>query len=337
MFITGAGMVCSVGLTAASAAAAIRAGIARFAELRYQSDRGVPIVGAVVPGLPSGEPGASRALVMLSRVIADCLNALPAGTARIPILIALAEAQRPGGCGAQADAILQGVLGERFDPRLSQVIPEGNTAGFEALRLAREQLVSQRASVCIVCGVDSFINAATLDWLEGIWRLKTPENSDGIIPGEGAAAVLLSRHPASGGQVAVRIRGLGFANEPANILGTEPLLGLGLAGAASAALSESGLQMQQIDFRISDLAGEQYGFKEQALMVSRTLRQRRPDFQLWHPADCIGDLGAAAGIAQLICAREAFRRGYAPGPRALLCTGGVTGKRAVAILCEDRA
>lgn len=93
--------------------------------------------------------------------------------------------------------------------------------------------------------------------------------------------------------------------------------------------------MQHIDFRISDLAGEQYGFKEQALMVSRTLRQRRPDFPLWHPADCIGDIGAAAGIAQIVCASAAFQRGYAPGPHALLCTGGVTGKRAVAVLRNE--
>lgn len=335
MFITGTSMVCSVGLNAASAAAAIRAGICRFRELSYQSDRGEPIVGAVVPKLLSDEQGSARVALMLSWVLVECRKALPAGTGRIPLLIALAEIQRPGGCGAQAAELLRGVLGEQFDPRLSEVIAGGNTAGFEALRRARELLASQQASACVVCGVDSLLNAATLDWLEGHWRLKTAENSDGIVPGEGAAAVVLSRFPAGGRTAAIRVSGLGFANEPAHILGTEPLLGVGLAAAASAALSEGGVQMQHIDFRISDLAGEQYGFKEQALMVSRTLRQRRPDFPLWHPADCIGDIGAAAGIAQIVCASAAFQRGYAPGPHALLCTGGVTGKRAVAVLRNE--
>ena len=45
-------MVCSVGLNAASACAAMRAGIANFVELPYHDNQGEPIIGAPVPGIP---------------------------------------------------------------------------------------------------------------------------------------------------------------------------------------------------------------------------------------------------------------------------------------------
>ena len=50
MHLISAGLVCSVGLSAAAACAAMRAGIAMFEELPYADNRGQPIVGAVVPG-----------------------------------------------------------------------------------------------------------------------------------------------------------------------------------------------------------------------------------------------------------------------------------------------
>ena len=47
----------------------------------------------------------------------------------------------------------------------------------------------------------------------------------------------------------------------------------GLATAIKGALADAGCEMHDMDYRITDLSGEQYYFKEAALALSRTLRQ----------------------------------------------------------------
>ena len=52
--------------------------------------------------------------------------------------------------------------------------------------------------------------------------------------------------------------------------------------------------MAQIGYRIGTMSGEQYWFKEFDLATSRLLRGRHEFMDLWHPADGIGETGAAA-------------------------------------------
>jgi len=65
MYVASVGMVCSVGLNAAAACAAMRAGIARFEELPYLDQRVEPIIGATVPGLDEGLRRHERLLELL--------------------------------------------------------------------------------------------------------------------------------------------------------------------------------------------------------------------------------------------------------------------------------
>ena len=62
-----------------------------------------------------------------------------------------------------------------------------------------------------------------------------------------------------------------------------------------AALEDAGCTLGDLDFRITDVSGEQYMFKEAALAMTRLLRKRKEEFDIWHPADCIGETGAAIG------------------------------------------
>src|SRR5207249_11662293 len=133
---------------------------------------------------------------------------------------------------------VQAKLGLKFHPQLSQTIPRGHTAAFEALRVVRELLEKPDIPGCIVCGLDSYINARSLLWLHQHWRLKTEENSNGVIPGEAAAAVYVQRQPSPKTEAAVKLVGLGFAFEKAGVLSEDPLLGMGLAEAARKALAE---------------------------------------------------------------------------------------------------
>ena len=150
---------------------------------------------------------------------------------------------------------------------------------------------------------------------------------DGVT-GEAGAALIVSTRPLRLAPRQARIAGLGFATE------REPSRGLGIAEAARLALREADLDLAEIDFRISDAAGEPYAFKELALMLARLLRRKRERFPLWLPSESIGYTGAASALVGLAVAFQAFRRGYAPGPRALVSAAGSTGDRAVAVLCD---
>lgn len=337
MDIVATGMVCSVGLTAASACAAMRAKVARFDDLPYADNQGKPIVGAMVPGLDPRLTRRQRLVEMLAMALEDCLaTGGVKNTEQIPLLVGLAEPGRPGGGEPWSGTIIKDIearLDIRFDPERSTAIPKGHTAGFEAINVARELLKDNAVPACLVCGVDSYINASSLLWLERHDRLKTEENSDGVIPGEGAACVLVfhpSAKPRNG--YTNRIAGLGFGREEASVLTEEPILGLGLADAGRAALSEAGLTMQEIDLRSSDLGGESYGFREQILLLCRLLKEPREFTPLWHHAESIGETGAASGIGQLVVIDQAFRKHYAPGKHVLCATSADSGDRAAVVL-----
>lgn len=335
MYIGGAGMVCPVGLYAASACAAMRAGISGFSELPYLDNLGQPVTGAVVPGFEPGVGRVGRLTQMLSRALEDLLGNQPAlDTGTIPLLVGMAEPQRPGGGVSTTEWVvpaIEGALKRRFHDRFSQVLAKGHTAGFELLRTAREILQRTNLDACIVAAVDSCANASTLHWLEQCDRLKTPQNSNGVIPGEAASAVLVLRKP-YGNSFAMKVSGMGFAKEQSHVMSEDPFLGLGLAKASRLALAESGDSLHEVSFRLSDATGESYGFKEQALLLSRVMRGRRKDFPIWHCAESIGDTGAAAGVCHMVSAFQAFARGYAPGDRAMAFGSSVGGDRAAVVL-----
>jgi 3-oxoacyl-[acyl-carrier-protein] synthase-1 len=90
--------------------------------------------------------------------------------------------------------------------------------------------------------------------------------------------------------------------------------------------------LHDLDYRITDISGEQYYFKEAALALSRILRQRKEEFDIWHPAECIGETGAATGIAILAVAAAACRMAYSPGPSVLSHCANDSGRRSAAIL-----
>lgn len=342
MYLGSTGMVCSVGLSATAACAAMRAGIAKFDELRFRDVDGLPIIGAMIESLTVELQSGSRLVEMLAMAIQDCVAQKPAmGMERVPLLVGLAEPARPGGAAGSGESLIsqvQGRLGLKFHSGLSKVIPKGHTAGFDALRLARELLQRPEVSGCLVCGVDSYLNSHSLRWLDHQWRLKREGHTDGVIPGEAAAAALVQREAPEKAENRVEVVGLGFGHEKATVVSEEPLLALGLADAARQALAEAGWGFHELDFRLSDVTGENYGFRELALIEGRLARVARSQNQpVWHAADAIGDTGAAAGVVQLARAAAAWAKGCAPGTRAACFTSAVPGDRAVALLRCDGA
>jgi 3-oxoacyl-[acyl-carrier-protein] synthase-1 len=329
--ILNCGLVTAVGLSAPAACAAVLAGVANPTRTRFADSSGEWIMGHEVP-LEQAWRGRTKLVRMASRAIAECLaNIAREDWAQIPLLLCIAERERPGrvaGLDSELFGEIQQALNVQFATQ-SLIVPHGRVAVNIALLHARRILAQTHVPYVLIAATDSFLNAGTLGAYDRDERLLTARNSNGFIPGEGAGALLIG--PAGHGPALV-CRGLGFGSEPSNVGSEEPLRGDGLSRAIKDALGEAGYALHDLNFRVTDLSGEQYYFKEAALAMARLLRVRKEEFDLWHPADCIGELGAAAGVAVVTIANAACSKGIAPGPRVLCHAASDSGQRAAAVL-----
>ncbi len=332
MRILGCGMATAVGLTAPASCAAIRGRIDGFRDTAFIAAGGQWIVGAEVP-LEQTVRGTARLAHLAAGPLRECLGLVPAVRPEdIPVLLCLAEEERPGRPAGPDMSILlhaAGLLGVTFHPE-SRAVAAGRVGGVVALHHARHLIEHGRVRHVIVAGADSYLSAATLQAYEEDERILTGDITDGFIPGEAGGALLLGPADARGNGLAVL--GIGFARETATILSGDPLRADGLTKAVSDALAEAGLAIHDLDYRITDVSGEQYAFKEASLVLSRLLRRRKEEFDIWHPADCIGEVGAAAMPCMLGVTLAAARKGYAPGPGILCHLANDDGRRAAVVL-----
>ncbi|MBK8167228.1 MAG: hypothetical protein IPK64_14905 [bacterium] len=329
--IYSSGMVTGVGLDAPSSCAAIRVGITGFVETRFMFG-GEWLQGCPVP-MPEPLRGVAKLRRMAAAAIAECLEAANAGVlARYPLLLCVAEPERPGRFSDLGPALLNDVaveLGAVLHPD-SRLFAGGRVGGVHALEHAR-RLITAGAPGCVVAGTDTLLVAGTLEACNAARRLVTAEHSDGFIPGEAAAAVLVG--PVRR-QVAAQLlcMGLGFGEESAPLGSGEPLRADGLVQAIRAAFADARCEYTDVQFRLTGNNGESYGFKEAALAMSRTLRQRKEAFDIWHPVDCIGEVGAATVPVLLGVMQAASFKGYAPGPGALCQISGDDAQRAALVV-----
>jgi 3-oxoacyl-[acyl-carrier-protein] synthase-1 len=330
--VLGVGLVSGVGLTAAESCAAIRCGINNFNETRFVGKSGDWLVGSEVE-LEEPWRGIIKLAKMTARAVRDCLDAAPGQDAgQLPLLLCTAEENRPGWFANLDRALLDELeleLGVALHPN-SRVIPQGRVGGVVALLQARQLLQQGRCPRVIIAGADTFLIGATLAAYDEADRLLRRDNSNGFIPGEAAGAALLDLYE-EGSPAPLQCRGLGFAREPAPVGSGKPLRAEGLVQAIRGALGEAGLALKDCDHRIADVSGEQYRFKEAALAIARLLRDRKMLFSLWHPADCIGEVGAATLPAMLAMLFYGARKDYLPGPVFLGHLGNDDDKRAAFI------
>jgi 3-oxoacyl-[acyl-carrier-protein] synthase I len=330
--VLGVGLVSGLGLTASESCAAIRCGINNFQETRFIGSSGEWLVGSAVE-LEEPWRGITKLAKMAARAVRECLDAALGQDARqIPLLLCTAEEDRPGRFENLDRVLLDTIerkLGIVLHPN-SRVVPQGRVGATVALLHARRMMHEGRCARVIIVGADTFLVGATLAAYDEADRLLRRDNSNGFIPGEAASAALLCAW-AEGVEAPLLCRGLGFAREPAPLDSGKPLRADGLVQAIRAALNEAGVALEDCDHRIADVSGEQYRFKEAALAITRLLRDRKVLFSLWHPADCIGEVGAATLPTMLAMLFQGARKDYLPGPIFLGHLGNDDDKRAAFI------
>lgn len=332
LVIKGGGMVTGVGLDAPSSCAAIRAAIDNFQETRFMDSGGEWIQGCEVP-LEEPWRGTRKLAKMLALALQECADSDPEiSLEQMPVIICVSEKERPGRIEHLDNHVFfetQQELGIRFHEK-SELVDHGRVGSMVALRMARKMIYEQKIEKVIVAGVDSLLNAPALSAYEERERLLTSQNSNGFIPGEAASAVLITRPRAEPDPQLVCI-GLGFGVEKATIDAELPLRADGLVHALREATEDAGCTLGDLDFRITDVSGEQYGFKEAALAMTRELRKRKEELDIWHPAECIGEVGAAIGSVMINLSKSAAENNYAPGKNMLFHISNDDGKRAAAV------
>ena len=333
--ILGTGLVTAVGATAAACCSAFRAKVTNPVETQFIDSSGDWIMAHQVE-LNSPCAGLSKLTKMAAWAIEDALQGLEKEQwCHLPLLLCVAEPERPGrtaGLDDQLLAQIQNELGVEF-ASISQLVPHGRVAVAVALAQARVFMTSNQSPGALIVGVDSLLSWPTLSHYEYGDRLLTTANSDGFMPGEGAGALWVGGANKQAAQMLCT--GIGFGVEPAHIDSGEPLRAEGLTQAIKASMDDAGRQLHDMDFRITDNSGEHYYFKEASLAVLRTLRQSKEPFDIWHPAECTGEVGAVSGISVIAAAVEACCKGYSPGHTILTHWSNDVGQRA-AVTMEFR-
>ena len=346
--ITGLGAVTSVGRSASSAAAAIRASITRprpvpsFRVVDEESQVAVPLTGHPIHGFTEGFMGMGRWMRLARGALGDLLESarLPgAGGSRFWQQTAVV-AVTPHPSAAlqlpveQAESLtlkhfLQPLLQAWRLPVPAQslrVVALGQAGTAAALQQAQRLLAGGLERVLVIA-VDSLLDPSALEVLASSNRLKTADRPVGLMPGEAGVCLLVEtpaaaqRREASG---AVLLAGVAVGREEVHPRAETPNVGAGLTACIRQVLppAPAGKRFQGDVYL--DLNGEEWKAREWGHALVR-LQDSLEDITDHHPATAVGDTGAASGALGVCLAVHDLARGHAPTGRALVTSSSEQG------------
>ncbi len=340
--IVAVGARTAVGLAAETAAAAVRGSISRIAEHPTIVDAtGSPLKCVLDPRLAPDMPLVERMVVMAQHTLHEVAAKLsPPGSTehRARVYLALPEC-RPGFSLSQVEkisAVLAGLALPGMRVVDLQCLPTGHAGALQALQDA-DRVSREPGEFTVVVGVDSYFDIETLSWLESERRLARPGVRDGFVPGEGSGAIVLASDTTC---ARMKIRSLarlaqtGTAQEARSRHSPEGLLGEGLFAAVRDACH--GLGEAHVDDLFCDINGERHRSDEWGFAVLRAGTLLRDGADYRSGVTAWGDVGAASGALGCVLAVQAWARGYARGPRALVWGSSDAGLRAAVLLEDDR-
>jgi 3-oxoacyl-[acyl-carrier-protein] synthase-1 len=325
-----------LGLTAESSAAAVRGGIARLGRHPFLVDeRGEMVRAAVDTRLEQRLLGWERIALLLTSAISEALGKLGAlPRCNIEVLLALPEC-RPGFSDSDTERVVQALARvERWAELRFKVAGRGHAGVILAAQLAVERLSKGRTDLCVVAGGESYFVGETIEWLDANRQLTGENVRSGFIPGEAAGALVVAtdamrRRLRLGGRAT--LVGVHTAFEANRIKSEDDVLGEGLTAAVAGAMSRLRLPEESVDAVYCDINGERYRSEEWGFTVLRVERALR-DSAYEAPANLWGDIGAASAALGCVLAVQAWARGYAAGPRALVWASSEGGLRGAFVL-----
>jgi 3-oxoacyl-[acyl-carrier-protein] synthase-1 len=332
-----------VGYTAESSAAAVRAGISRYAEYPFADAQGEPVVIASDGLLDPKLEGRERLLPLLESALDEVEaklgpEALQRG--RLSVLLSCPEV-RPG-FSEEDEGWLVNAVEARYRGKGSGacivLAGRGHAGALRAVEQALRECADGRDHLFLVAGADSYHHTETFLWLEQARRFAQPGIRNGFTPGEGAGCLALmsagTRRRLGLPRLAV-VRGAHTSRECQLRDSSTGSFGVGMTQAVEGAVMGLELPREGVDDLYTDINGERYRSEEWGFVVLRTP-------SVWKstgyraPSSCWGDVGAASGALGGVLAVRAFARGYARGPRAMVIAGSDGGLRGAMLLQEPR-
>ncbi|HEU4538721.1 MAG TPA: hypothetical protein VFS00_31585, partial [Polyangiaceae bacterium] len=320
--LVGAGACTSVGLGARQTGFLLRTGAAGMAASPLLDRQGERVTMCLVPTLDPLLYGPARALELASTALLEALaplrEAAPGLRAKLVVALDESSARRGADGSVPADEAVA-CLRRRALPCLPELRAEalpGGPAGLGALLPSLcDELGRGAFDLAVVGGAHTDYDPATVAALESQHRLYSPANPNAVLPGEGAAFVVLARPELArrlGLPARAQLLALGAAHEAARPDNDEPAFrAAGATVAVRKALAPLAARGLRIGWMLSDVNFELYRLHEwQALMV-RTSEHWCEPCQLDAPGQRLGHLGAATLPLHLALACTAWRHGYA--------------------------
>jgi len=338
--IVGLGARTPLGLTPDAAAAAVRGAISVIRQHPFFVDKaGEPMMMACDAVLSPELDGTDRYVQLARTALRQALQPLTgrqlAGQI-VPAIVGLPE-ERPGRSRDLEAVLADDLIATAHELGISlrvQTLPSGHSAGLMALEAAVARIRSGEIPICLVGGVDSYIQGETLEWLDENRQLMSAANRSGFPPGEAAGFCLLASSSfasAASLDPLAHVATVSRSFEKHQIKTDTICIGEGLSAAIRGACGPLDRARGPVEQTWCDLNGERYRSTEYTYAVLRHW-QLFKTAQVAHPADCWGDVGAASGPLFAALAIAGWTRGYAKGRRALLWAGSESGYRAAAVL-----
>jgi 3-oxoacyl-[acyl-carrier-protein] synthase-1 len=336
-------MVSPIGSDAAQTATSVRAGLRRMQERadiysclaeNPRFDPPSPLVASAIEHLDPAPRKAGRVAEWLGVLAGHAFAELErrarlarGDEARLAVLLAL-PARAGVGPEARDEIVyhLHNHAERDLLPHLSLSFG-GNATALGLLEEAAALLRERRFAMVAVGAVDSWLFRPWLADADAAWRLLSERNADGFQPGEAASFVLLE-----GGAEAARRGATPLATVRSFASGRfDPAKGLPNTGAELAAALERVLPPSP-PLVVCDLNGESWRTKEWAFAVSRLGSRLGAGFALEHPAQALGDVGAATGASLVSLAVHYLGSKHADRQGAVVWAASEDGeRRAVAL------
>jgi 3-oxoacyl-[acyl-carrier-protein] synthase-1 len=314
MAVRGLGAICAAGYDVASALGAIVSNVQLFDDLDERGPNGEPITGASVR-LP-------RSLRGFERLCALALLAMEEACAgvegRAPMALILCAPELKG----EEKQILERLFTGSTLPlerKRSVVFARGRSGVIAGLQTASSWLGSERSAACLLVGVDSLLSGSRIS--RGLERGEVLHEGleEGYVPGEGAAALLLTRYPDPDSRAT--IMGVGIGREEAGADPRRPLVGEGFSIAAAQALRLAGVDPAQLAAISHECTGLQVQFEEYLLARGRAPLDQCRDARVFNAGLSAGEAGAAAGALSALMMAFFAEKEVIEGPALSLLRG----------------
>jgi len=326
-----------------------RAELSPFVESPFVCPNGERATMCLARALGPRLSGAARSVELVRRA----LGQLPEVDAQLRVGVALVVSERfaPGGAEHERLGALERSLADLFHRRWPaatvRILPGGGAGAGQAMLQAVAALGGRSAEVMVVGGVDSAHGADAVEALLAEGRLFDAEAPDRMIPGEGAALLVLTTRELAvrlGWTVRALVEGAAHGTDAA--VGREgvPRSGEGLSAVMRALTGQLKKRRLQLEWLVGDLTSEPWRAREWGLALYRALAPGGLDtagrdfFQIAHDRlrvdqlpECFGDLGAATLPTAVVLATQSFLRGE-PSPSRCLLVASSPGPERGAIL-----